>query len=569
MNFTNLKIGQRLGLGFGIVLVLLAALIGVGLSAMSTINESLNGIVQGNNVRIDAAANMRDAQRRISTALRDTMLVSDSARMAAVGKSLESAWRDYDASSTLLAKLVISERGRALMAQIEAARQAAVPLINESRQFALDSNIDDGTRHLMTTTVPAVAKWQAAIKEMIDFQASRNKAAQAAAAGQYDNARLLLIGLGSVALLAAVIIAWLATRSITRPMQEAVRIAQTVAAGNLTSQVEVRSKDETGQLLQALKEMNASLQNIVGQVRVGTDTIATASSEIASGNLDLSSRTEQQASALEETASSMEELTTTVKQNSDNARQANQLAQSASSVAVQGGAVVSQVVETMGSINESARKIVDIIGVIDGIAFQTNILALNAAVEAARAGEQGRGFAVVATEVRNLAHRSAAAAKEIKVLINDSVEKVDMGSRLVNTAGTTMDEVVASVKRVTDIMAEISAASREQESGIDQINKAISEMDTVTQQNAALVEEAAAAAQSLQEQSIHLAEVVSVFELGGAAPSASAKPARAPVTPAATKARALASPAPSRAARKPLAVAAAPSAGSASDWEEF
>jgi methyl-accepting chemotaxis protein len=259
--------------------------------------------------------------------------------------------------------------------------------------------------------------------------------------------------------------------------------------------------------------MSGSLVKIVGEVRTGTDTIATASGQIASGNLDLSSRTEQQASALEETASSMEELTGTVKQNADNARQANGLAVLASEVAVKGGTVVSQVVGTMSSINDSAKKIVDIIGVIDGIAFQTNILALNAAVEAARAGEQGRGFAVVASEVRSLAQRSAAAAKEIKTLIDDSVEKVDTGSKLVAQAGATMDEVVASVKRVTDIVGEISAASQEQSTGIEQVNQAITQMDDVTQQNAALVEEAAAASQSLQDQAANLAHVVSVFKL--------------------------------------------------------
>ena len=314
--------------------------------------------------------------------------------------------------------------------------------------------------------------------------------------------------------LATLIGMWL-IRAISRPLNAAVKIADGIAAGDLTQRIEVRSGDETGRLMQALKGMNDSLGRIVGEVRVGTDTIATASSQIAAGNLDLSSRTEEQASALEETASSMEELTSTVKQNGDNARQANQLAASASEVALKGGAVVSQVVGTMGSINESAKKIVDIIGVIDGIAFQTNILALNAAVEAARAGEQGRGFAVVASEVRSLAQRSAAAAKEIKTLIGDSVEKVDAGSKLVNEAGTTMDEIVASVKRVTDIMSEITAASREQEAGIGQINQAIAEMDTVTQQNAALVEEAAAAAESLQDQAGNLAEVVSIFKLDG------------------------------------------------------
>ncbi|NMM36166.1 MAG: HAMP domain-containing protein [Glaciimonas sp.] len=313
-------------------------------------------------------------------------------------------------------------------------------------------------------------------------------------------------------LMAAIVGIWL-VRAISLPLQAAVKIARGVAAGDLTQQIESRSNDETGQLMQALKDMNNSLVQIAGDVRTGTDIIATASNQIAAGNLDLSSRTEEQASSLEETASAMEELTSTVQQNADNARQANQLATSASNVAVKGGAVVAQVVDTMGSINTSSRKIVDIIGVIDGIAFQTNILALNAAVEAARAGEQGRGFAVVATEVRNLAQRSAAAAKEIKTLIGDSVEKVDAGTRLVDQAGTTMSEIIECVKRVADIMSEISAASQEQTSGIEQINQAISQMDQVTQQNAALVEEAAAAAGSLQDQAVHLSQVVGIFKL--------------------------------------------------------
>jgi methyl-accepting chemotaxis protein len=307
------------------------------------------------------------------------------------------------------------------------------------------------------------------------------------------------------------VLAVLLIRNIVRPLEVAVKIAKTVASGDLTSDIRVESNDETGQLMGALRDMNESLDNIVGRVREGTQAIACASDEIVSGNNDFSARTEQQARSLEETTSSMHELTNTVRQNAASAKQANQLAASASKVAVKGGEVVLQVVDTMGSINESSRKIVDIISVIDSIAFQTNILALNAAVEAARAGEQGRGFAVVASEVRSLAQRSAAAAHEIKALITDSFEKVDAGSKLVAQAGTTMDEIVASVKRVTDIVGEITLASEAQISGIEQINHAIIEIDEATKQNTIVVREAAIAAESLQHQAAEQAELMSVF----------------------------------------------------------
>ena len=313
--------------------------------------------------------------------------------------------------------------------------------------------------------------------------------------------------------------AFFVARRIKLALNEAIGISEQIAAGDLTNCIEVKSRDETGHLLEALREMNDGLAHIVGEVRSGADSIATATEQIAAGNTDLSQRTEEQASALEETASSMEELTSTVKQNADNAQQANQLAVTASDVAVKGGEVIGRVVTTMESISESSRKIADIIGVIDGIAFQTNILALNAAVEAARAGEQGRGFAVVAGEVRNLAQRSAAAAKEIKALIEDSAGKVEAGSRLVEDAGNTTREIVTSIKRVADIMAEISAASLEQSSGIEQVNTAITQMDDVTQQNAALVEEAATAADSLKEQARGMVEAVSRFKLNGAGDS--------------------------------------------------
>jgi methyl-accepting chemotaxis protein-1 (serine sensor receptor) len=375
----------------------------------------------------------------------------------------------------------------------------------------------------------------------------------------------IIAGLGLAAWIGFVLI-----RAITRPLDAAVKLARAVAAGDLTQRIDIHSKDEIGQLMQALKDMTDSLATIVSQVRTGTESVASASNQIATGNLDLSSRTEEQASSLEETASSMEELTSTVKQNAENARQANQLVVSTADIAVKGGHVVGQVVDTMASIKDSSRKIADIIGVIDSIAFQTNILALNAAVEAARAGEQGRGFAVVASEVRNLAQRSAGAAKEIKSLIEDSVDKVDAGGKLVDDAGKTMDEIVTSVKRVTDIMSEIAAASQEQSAGIEQVNQAIAQMDEVTQQNAALVEEAAAAAESLQDQAGMLSQAVSVFKLEGAAYGAQSQlPVLREIVTVMPKTQGMKTKpkaAPVAVARpKKLAVAG----GSSEEWEEF
>ncbi|HZW13961.1 MAG TPA: methyl-accepting chemotaxis protein [Noviherbaspirillum sp.] len=352
--------------------------------------------------------------------------------------------------------------------------------------------------------------------------------------------RLYLLA-GSVLAMAmlACALGFLIIRSITLPLQQAIAVAKQVASGDLTAHIDVQCHTETGQLLQALKDMNHGLSNIVTEVRIGTETIASSAGQIASSNLDLSSRTDQEASSLQETAATMEQITDTVRQNADNARQANQLALSASSIASKGGEMVAHVVETMSSINASSKKVVDIISVIDGIAFQTNILALNAAVEAARAGEQGRGFAVVASEVRSLAQRSAAAAKEIKDLINASVEKVDAGTRLVDQTGATMGEIVTSIKRVADIVSEIAAASGEQRTGIEQVNVAIPQMEQVTQQNAALVEEEAAAASALNELAGKLSNVVSIFHLAdesspdrlSASASPNALPAPAPLTP--------------------------------------
>jgi|SRR5471030_17833 len=404
------------------------------------------------------------------------------------------------------------ERDRALLAADRAAL-VAYDALSAKALALVDAGKADEASDLMWANEMVLNQLADAFAEHRKYNVYLGNKSSTDAATTMKNSNRLAIAIALLVIAGVAGMGWTLIRKIVNALNGAVRIAQTVAAGDLTSRIEITTTDETGQLLQALKDMNDSLVHLVGRVRHGSDAIAAASGQIASGNLELSSRTEQQASSLEETAASMEEMTSTVKQNADHARLANQLAISASELAVQGSVAALQMVDTMGSINDSARKIVDIIGVIDGIAFQTNLLALNAAVEAARAGAQGQGFAVVATEVRNLAQRSAGAAKEIKVLIGDSMEKVEAGTKLVDQAGSSMQVIVEAIKSVTDIMAEITVASQEQSAGIEQINQAIAQMDQVTQQNAELVEAAAAAAESLQDQAGSLAHVVGVFTI--------------------------------------------------------
>ncbi len=518
MNIRNLKIGVRLGAGFAVLLLMLAAGAALGLNRMATIRAHMEEITTVNNVQAGLATTMRVSVLDRMIALRNLVLLHEVVDIKAEVEHIQKQAAIYAQAEQKLTSMFTSGPKttvdqHALLGQVKEAASAAAPLIAKVVELGFADRAEEAAKVLIKDLPPSQFKWQNGLSGLIDLEHRLSNDYVADANRDYEIAQVTMLTLTVLAILLGIAIAWTITRGITRPINEAVRVARTVAAGDLTSQIVATQTDETGQLMQALREMNDSLLKIVGQVRNGADSMATASSQIAAGNQDLSSRTEQQASSLQQTAASMEELTSTVRHNADNALQANQLAGQASSVAVHGGAVVAQVVVTMGSINASSRKIVDIIGVIDGIAFQTNILALNAAVEAARAGEQGRGFAVVASEVRALAQRSADAAKEIKHLIDDSVSKVERGSSQVSAAGKTMEEIVASVRRVTDIMAEIAAASQVQTLGIEQINQAVVQMDQVTQQNAALVEESAAAADSLQGQASQLLQSVGVFKL--------------------------------------------------------
>ncbi|MES2015809.1 MAG: methyl-accepting chemotaxis protein [Pseudomonadota bacterium] len=518
----NIGIGQRLALGFGVVICLLLLLAGLSYLRISSLNQEVATIVDARYPKTVVANGIKADVNEATRSMLNVLIMTDPSQVAKELANIEASNASATKALAELSKTTTDAKGQQILKAIDTVRARFIPgqkvfvgLINEDKK-------DDAMVKFMFSLRPQQGKYFDQLDQFIAFQNAEMVKAGQQASATTGRTQMFIMLLTVIAAAMSLLVAFLATRSIVKPLKEAVAVAQRVAEGDLTSDIHVNSSDETGQMMQALKDMNVSLIKIVAQVRSGTDAIAEASGEIASGNLDLSNRTEQQATALGQTSSSMRELTGTVQQNADNARQANQLAARASEVALRGGTVVASVIDTMGSITASSKKIVDIIGVIDGIAFQTNILALNAAVEAARAGEQGRGFAVVAAEVRNLAQRSAGAAKEIKALIGDSVDKVRDGSNLVEQAGVTMEEVVASVRRVTDIMGEITSASQEQSAGIALVNTTILEMDETTQQNAALVEQAAAAAASMQDQAAGLARVVSVFKLDQVAPALSA-----------------------------------------------
>ena len=584
-DFSSWRVRTRLTGGFGVVCVLLVASVVMGLMGMGRMGADLKAVVADHFPRIVAATNLSTQIDVIAIALRNMMLNADAAdrerQTQVIAQSRQEVVRLFDT----LDKTLTEPKDRALLQKVKEQRALYLASQEQLLGFIRSDQTDQSREYLASKLQPVLASYKASIGALVESEKNAIVTDGTDARDTALNARNTLIGLGVAALLLAAALGWLITRSLVRELggepRTAAAVARAVAGGDFTQPIAVKDGDTTS-LMAQLAAMKDGLAQVVSQVRRGSESVAMASSEIAQGNQDLSARTESQASALEETAASMEQLGATVRQNAESASQANALARSASDVAVRGGEVVGQVVETMKGINESSQRIADIIGVIDGIAFQTNILALNAAVEAARAGEQGRGFAVVASEVRSLAGRSAEAAKEIKQLISASVERVEQGSAMADQAGETMTEVVQSIRRVTDLMGEINAASSEQASGVAQVGEAVTQMDQATQQNAALVEEMAAAAGSLSSQAQELVQAVAVFKLDASQSGASAY--STPTARPAPNAAPVRIPAP---ARKPTAFKAAPakpaalhapnppkpvktaSAGAEDDWESF
>ncbi len=509
----NLKIGTRLGLGFALLIVLGLLMAVYGRVQLGAVDSELDRLTEDRLAKVLVLVEVRDNTQSIARTVRNAILFTDEKMLANEQKNLTER---VALNTELIKKIeptITSEKGKALLALINTARPPYSSAVDKTMALAVSGKKEEALAALMGDVRPSQVAYFKAVDDLVAFQKLLMKESAASVQATTERAGIWMLAIAAASAVLSAVLAWRLTLSITRPLAQAVAVAQAVAQGDLTSRIEVHSSDETGVLLGALKTMNESLSGLVGQVRMSSDSIATGSAQIATGNADLSQRTEEQAANLQQTVASMEELAATVNNTADTAQAAAQLAHAASAVAEQGGQVVGRVVATMDDITASSRKIADIIGTIDGIAFQTNILALNAAVEAARAGEQGRGFAVVASEVRSLAQRSAAAAREIKSLIGQSVEKVAAGSRLVGEAGSTMTDIVAQTGRVTDLIGEISAAAREQKQGIGQVTEAAGQLDQVTQQNAALVEESAAAADSLRQQASRLSDLVSVFRV--------------------------------------------------------
>jgi methyl-accepting chemotaxis protein len=555
---TRMKVGPRLALGFALVVGLMLAMAVIAVLGLQDLNGNLRFIVENRHAKTEHLHLIIEEVDAVSIALRNALLADEAGRAAHLKRVDAGRARLSDLLDRLDVAFIASDaRGKSLQQALQSNNSAySVELVRLMRTLS-GGQADAATALLHSGLQPKFESYMGALKALNSHEAQLMRQAQEEAAQSYAGGRAWIGGMLLFAVVFTAVLARLLTAGIVTPLSGAVAVARRVAEGDLTAQVPAGGRDETGQLLAALAGMTQNLRTLVGEVAAGAQTVSGTSARIARGNIELSERTEQQASTLEETASSMEELTTTVGQNADNARQARLLAVGATEVARKGGSAVGEVVSTMTGISESSRKIADIIGVIDGIAFQTNILALNAAVEAARAGEQGRGFAVVAAEVRSLAQRSAAAAKEIKTLIGDSVAKVEAGTRQVDAAGKTMEEIVGSVKKVSDLIAEIAAASQEQSSGIGQVNTAIAQMDQVVQQNAALVEEATASTESMKEQAAALLQMVSRFQLGGQHASAAAQR----IEPIRTHG------APPPAA--PAMLVAQPRNGAAANWTEF
>lgn len=568
----HLSIKYRLLATFSTLAVLTIILTALSLFSLSNIKGSFSNYLDGLRARADAAEQVRSMVDRRAIAIRNLVIVSKTENTTMEKDNVfrfdAQAKTDIEKLNNLtLSSQDMDAEERRLTGEINRINALYMEVAADIYKDALAGSHDQALSKIEDQCRPLLAALEKTTDDYLTHIHNLETSLRLDLDARYAVQRNIQISISIAAIILAIAASIVITRSIVRPLGEALEFTKVVAQGDLTARIDKMAKDETGQLLSALSNMADSLTQTVGQVRIGADMIATASSEIASGNADLSSRTESQASSLAETASSMEQLTATVKQNAANAREANELVISASHVAQRGGQVVNQVVETMGSIKNSSRKIVDIISVIDGIAFQTNILALNAAVEAARAGEQGRGFAVVATEVRNLAQRSAASAKEIKSLIGDSVNMIDVGGKLVDEAGVTMNEIVESVKQVADIMNQITNASEEQSTGIEQVNLTITQMDQITQQNAALVEQAAASAQSMQDQAGTLSKAVGMFKLTHTAASFAEKitslPNRKPIAKAIRQ---------TETAKKISVVRTTPAgskANQADDWEEF